>query len=589
MSKLKKLKESLLNANSIANYKRMWPYVYPFRFRALIALLLTIPVGAMDAIIAMFLRPFMDTVMIEQNLEKATYIPFLIIGFSFLQSACNYGSAYFNAWVGGNISRKMKKELFAKLVYNEQAFFDKANSGEVLVRYSSDADTACGGLLATVRLFVTKIFSSLALIGVLIWNSWELSIIAVTCMLVAMFPLTTVRKKIKGIVKASVESSSEMMTSYNEAFSGSKIVASYNLQEYQENRFKTNIDYIFRLGMKMTQRTAIMSPLMHFIVSIGIAGVIWLGSYLIVNQFLSPGEFVSFVAALLMLYTPLKSIGNSYTGVQTAILAMERVFEVIDRENEIKEKEDAQDLVSIQNKIEYKDVVFSYVDDVPVLKKLSLEIPIGKNVAFVGNSGGGKTSLVNLLPRFYDIQSGSISIDGVDIKDLKMNSLRSHISVVFQDNFLFAGTIRENILIGNQNATEDELNLAIENACLSEFIASLEDGVDTEIGERGVLLSGGQKQRIGIARAFIKNAPIVILDEATSALDNKSEAVVQKAINNLMKDRTVLIIAHRLSTVRHVDTIFVVNHGEIVEQGSHDELIAKEDSQYASLYNSSLY
>ncbi len=232
---------------------------------------------------------------------------------------------------------------------------------------------------------------------------------------------------------------------------------------------------------------------------------------------------------------------------------------------------------------------FSYTAEKPVLKNISLTIKKGQNVAFVGNSGGGKTTLVNLLPRFYNIQDGEISIDGQDIKSLNIDSLRDKIAIVFQDNFLFSGTIRENILLGKNDATEEEMSQAIENACLSDFVESLENGLDTEIGERGVLLSGGQKQRIGIARAFIKDAPIVILDEATSALDNKSEAVVQQAINNLMQHRTVLIIAHRLSTVRHADKIFVINHGVIVEEGTHDELMAKQGSQYHALYNSSLH
>ncbi len=586
---LKKIREKLENLNIVANYKRMYPYIYPYRYRALLAILLTLPVGAMDAVIAMYLRPFMDTVMIEQNVQQATHIPLLIIAFSFFQSACNYGAAYFNAWVAGNISRKLKLSLFTKLLRNDTAKFDKSNSGDVLMRYNSDADMACSGLLNTVKLLVTRIFSSLSLVCVLLWNSWELSIIAISVMLIALYPLTQVRKKIKGLMKSTVQSGSALMTSYNEAFAGNRIVSSYNLQEHQAKRFNNTLDFLFKLTMKMTKKTGILSPLMHFVVSFGIAGVIWLGSYLILNKYLTPGEFVSFIAALLMLYTPLKAMGNSFTAVQLSLLAMERVFEIMDQTNEIVDKEDAKKLEKIEDAIKYENVRFSYSDGKEVLKGINIEIKVGQNVAFVGNSGGGKTSLVNLLPRFYDINSGAITIDGLDVRDCQMDSLREKIAVVFQDNFLFAGTIRENILLGKTNASDEEIRTVLENACLTEFIDSLELGLDTEIGERGILLSGGQKQRIGIARAFIKNAPIVILDEATSALDNKSEAQVKKTINNLMKDRTVLIIAHRLSTVRHADNIFVINHGEIVEQGKHDELIAQPNSQYAALYNSSLH
>ena len=341
--------------------------------------------------------------------------------------------------------------------------------------------------------------------------------------------------------------------------------------------------------MKMIQRTGIISPLMHFVVSLGIALVIWLGSYLIVTHQITAGSFVSFLAALIMLYNPIKSIGNNFNNVQMAFLAMERVFSALERVPEIKNCENPQKLEKPQKFIEYKDVCFSYVKDKPVLDHVDLKIKIGQTIAFVGNSGGGKSTLVNLLPRFYDTTSGSITIDGKDIKELDIDSLRDNIAIVFQDNFLFCGTIRDNIILGKKDATEEEINNAVKNACLEEFISTLDKGLDTEIGERGVLLSGGQKQRIAIARAFIKNAPIVILDEATSALDNKSEAIVQQAIENLMTDRTVFIIAHRLSTVRNADKIVVVNYGKIAEIGSHDELINKKDGIYSSLYHTQLH
>ncbi len=585
---LEKLKQKVLSMNAVENYRKMYPYIHPYRYRAILALSLTIPVGSMDAIIAMFLRPFMDTVMIERNIQEATYIPILIIAFSFMQSLCNYGSTYFNTWVGGRITKDLKAKLYSKIMRNEPSFFDSMTSGDVVFRCNNDVDTACSGLLSSVKMFVTRIFSSFALICVLLWNSWQLSIIAISVMLIAMYPLTTLRKRIKNMMKDSVLSGSAVITSYNETFAGNRIISSYNLYTHQQGRFQKILDFVFLLSMRMTKRTGILSPLMHFIVSFGIAGVIWLGSYLIINNILTPGEFVSFIAALLMLYTPLKSMGSSFAGVQMAFMAMERVFTLLEREPEIKDKENAVELKAIKKSIEYKDVCFEYLTDKPVLEHINLKINVGDNVAFVGNSGGGKTSLVNLLPRFYEPTSGEITIDGTNIEDLTLESLREHIAIVFQDNFLFCGTIRENILLGKTDATQEDIDNALSNSYLKDFIDSLEKGLDTEIGERGIRLSGGQKQRVAIARAFIKNAPIVILDEATSALDNKSEAVVQNAINNLMKDRTVLIIAHRLSTVRNADMIIVVNHGEIAEMGTHDELIANDTSLYYSLYNTSL-
>lgn len=588
---LKKLKNKITSSNLFQNYKKILPFVKPYWVRALLAVLITIPIGSMDAVIAWSLKPYMDVVMIEragQSMEKTFLIPLLIIIFSSLQSLLNYAATYLNTWVGRKIANDVKLKLFDKLLHYNAGFFDTQNSGDILFRFNNDVDMACNGLLSNLKLFTTRVFSSLSLIAVLFYNSWQLALVAVVVLFGALYPLTTVRRKIKSVMDKTIFSGAAVMTHYNETFSGNRIVTSYNLYDYQNKKFKETLKSVFKLGMKMIQRTGMMSPLMHFIVSIGIAAVIWLGSYLIVTGEITPGNFVSFITALIMLYTPIKSIGNNYNSVQMAFMAMERVFELMDAIPVIASKENAKKLEKVEKEIEYKNVNFEYVKGRPILKNINLKVKVGQTIAFVGNSGGGKTTMVNILPRFYDIKSGSITIDGMDIREFELNSLRDKIAVVFQDNFLFAGTIRENILLGRENASEEEIKLAIKSACLEEFISGLEKGLDTQIGERGVLLSGGQKQRVAIARAFIKNAPIVVLDEATSALDNKSEAVVQQAIDNLMKDRTVFIIAHRLSTVRNADKIVVVNYGEIVEEGSHEELLQRENSVYASLYNSQL-
>ena len=583
---LNKLKQTSL----IQNYSKIYPYVKPYWVRALIAVLITIPIGSMDAVIAWSLKPYMDVVMLEQQATttQAALIPLLIIIFSSMQSMLNYTATYLNTWVGQKIAQDVKIDLFDKLMHYNAAYFDRCNSGDILFRFNNDVDLACSGLLSNLKLFTTRVFSSISLIGVLFYNSWQLALVAVLVLLGALYPLTTVKRKIKSVMDKTIFSGARVMTHYNETFSGNRIVTSYNLYDYQNERFKETLRSVFKLGMKMVQRTGMMSPMMHFIVSLGIAAVIWLGSYLIVTHQITSGNFVSFITALIMLYNPIKSIGNNFNSVQMALMAMERVFGLLEEVPVITNKPNAKMLKKINKSIDYKDVCFEYVSGKPILKNINLSIKCGETIAFVGNSGGGKTTLVNLLPRFYDIKSGSISIDGQDIRDLELNSLRDKIAIVFQDNFLFSGTIRENVLLGRTDVSEKQLNEAIKCACLEEFINSLEKGLDTEIGERGVLLSGGQKQRIAIARAFIKDAPIVILDEATSALDNKSEAVVQQAIDNLMKDRTVFIIAHRLSTVRNADKIVVVNYGEIVEIGTHEELLAKDNSIYGSLYKTQI-
>ncbi len=583
-----KIKEKINSINAVRNYRKIYPYVRPYWLRAILSILITIPIGSMDAVIAWSLKPYMDVVMVEKNTQATSYIPILIIIFSCMQSLLNYAGTYLNTWVGRKIANDVKMDLFDKLMACDASYFDKTTSGQVLFSYNNDVDMACNGLLSNLKLFTTRVFSSVSLIAVLFYNSWQLALIAVVVLFGALYPLTTVRRRIKSVMDKTVFSGSAVMSHYNETYSGNRIIASYNLYNYQRKRFRDTLTQVFKLGIKMIQRTGMMSPMMHFIVSLGIAAVIWTGSYLIVHQQITAGNFVSFITALIMLYNPIKSIGNNFNNVQMAFMAMERVFGHLEAMPSIRSKPDAKKLTGVFKGIEYRNVDFYYTKGHPVLKHINLKAEIGQTIALVGNSGGGKTTLVNLLPRFYDVKSGAVLIDGTDIRNLELNSLRDNIAIVFQDNFLFAGTIRENIMIGREDASEDDLREAVKDACLDEFIASLDKGLDTEIGERGVLLSGGQKQRIAIARAFLKNAPIVILDEATSALDNKSEAVVQQAIDNLMKDRTVFIIAHRLSTVRNADRIVVVNYGEIVESGTHDELLAKENGIYASLYKSQL-
>ena len=572
----------------VKNYRKILPFVRPYLGRALLALLITIPIGGMDAVIAWSLKPYMDVVMIQQQSGYTAYLPLLIIVFSLLQSLLNYLATYMNTWVGQKIGMDIKMVLFDKLMKYHAAFFDRRNSGDILFRFNSDVDLACSGLLSNLKLFTTRFFSSLSLIAVLFYNSWQLAVVAVVILLAALYPLTTVRRKIKTLMDKTVFSSAAVITNYNETFSGNRIISSYNLYEYQGNKFRKTLRAVFHFGMKMVQRTGMMSPMMHFIVSLGIAGVIWFGSYLIVHQQMTAGNFVSFITALIMLYNPIKAIGNSFNQVQMSLMAIERVFDLLETRPAIMSKPGAVKLNQVKNEINYKDVCFEYNKGHPVLKHINLKIKVGETIAFVGNSGGGKTTLVNLLPRFYDLTSGAITIDGVDIRDRELESLRDKIAIVFQDNFLFSGTILDNILLGRTDVPQQQIDEAIKHACLEEFIKSLDQGLNTQIGERGVLLSGGQKQRIAIARAFIKNAPIVILDEATSALDNKSEAVVQQAIDNLMQDRTVFIIAHRLSTVKNADKIVVVNYGELVEMGTHEELLAKENSIYGSLYTTQL-
>ncbi len=581
----KKTEINIADLHFSEHYKKMWPFVKPYWFRALLAVLMSIPIGALDAVVAWALRPFMDVVLVEKNVEASWYIPIAIVGFTFVQGVLNYSATYLNAWVGLKINQDLKRALYKKLLHLEPAYYDKSNSGYIVQRFSADADQSCAGLLDNVKLFVSRLFSSLSLIGVLIYNSWQLSIIAIVVLLCALLPLAQVKRRIKGVILQGVIEGSKIITNYNETYAGAKTIASYNLQERSYNGFDEKLRTIFKLGIKLVQKTAWMTPLMHVVVSIGIAAVIGYGSYLIVNGIITSGSFVSFLTALIMLYGPIKGIGKNYNAVMVSFMAIERVVELLDMKPAITNKANAKKLTKVDGDICFNNVCFEYNTGVPVLKNVNLNVKTGTTVALVGNSGGGKSTIVNLLPRFYDVVQGQITINGKDIRDYTLETLRDKIAVVFQDNFLFSGTLRDNILLGKEDATDEEINQALKIVYLDDFVASLDEGIDTDIGERGNLLSGGQRQRLAIARAFIKNAPIVILDEATSALDNKSEAVVQKAIENLMKDRTVFVIAHRLSTVQNADKIVVINDGEIIEEGRHDDLLNLENGAYRALYN----
>ena len=561
------------------------PYFKPYLFRTLLALLLAIPIGSLDAVIALSLKPYMDIVMLNKQMQSPLYIPFLIIIFTTIQGTLNYLATYMNDWVGGKVTNDLKIDLYKKLMHQSSSFFDKQTSGKVLKGYNNDADKSCSGLLTNIKTCISRLFSSISLIAVLFYNSWMLAIIAVIALTCAMIPLMKMKSTIKGVYNKSEGENAKVLTTYNEAFAGNKIIAAYNLYDLKKSQFNKLVNTVFGLRIKITQHVGWLSPLMHIIVSCGIGAVIGLGSYLIVQGKLTAGQFVSFITALIMLYTPIKGLGNNAKSMTTCLCAMERVVAKLDKKSGIIDKPDAINFPDFKDKITFENINFEYKKDKPVLKNISFEVPKGETIALVGNSGGGKTTIVNLLPRFYKLKKGTIKIDGISINDIKLNDLRAHIAIVFQDNFLFEGTIRDNILLGKLDATEAELHNAIKNSYLEDFINSLENGLDTQIGERGVLLSGGQKQRIGIARAFLKNAPILILDEATSALDNQAEHIVQQAIDNLMKDRTVFVIAHRLSTIQNANRIAVINQGYLTELGTHEELLKIANGDYKKLYN----
>lgn len=577
---------------------RIFPYIKPYLFRIILGFMVAIPLGLLDGVTAFALKPYMDYVIGGKSfavdwhgisfsinpIQMAFILPIGVILFAAFQGVLRYLNGYLSTWTSQRITNDVKFDLFDRLIHMHPQFFDENSSGVIIQRYMNDPATASNGIVENIKTITTSLFGALGLIAVMLYSSWKLAIIGVIVLCAAFLPVALIRKRIKEASNKNMVIGGNITTNINETYSGNKIMAAYELQDRQNKYFKDQTWKSFNVNMSLYKRSGWMSPIMYIIASFGIATVLGVGTYLINSGEMTAGSFASFVTSLLLLYKPVKTLGNTLTGIQNIFVAMGRVFELFDLESEIKDCKNPKTLMGINNNISFEHVDFEYIPNHPVLKDINLNISKNETLAIVGNSGGGKSTLVNLLPRFYDIKSGAIKFDGIDIREYSIKSLRHNISMVFQDNFLYSGTVKENIMMGKPDATTEELMSAIKSAHLEETIKELPQGLETLLGERGLTLSGGQRQRVAIARAMLRNAPIVILDEATSALDNESEAIVQKAMDNLMQNKTVFVIAHRLSTIKNANRIAVINEGELVELGTHEELMSIENGEYKHLY-----
>jgi subfamily B ATP-binding cassette protein MsbA len=526
----------------------------------------------------------LDSLLLKKDMEMLLLLPIAIILLFLFKGIFEYGQAYLMNYVGLRIVADIREKLYNHLQTLSLSFFTKTPTGILISRITNDVNLIQGSVSNSITGLVKDAFTVVGLIGVVIYRDWKLALIALFIFSLVIIPIKEFGKRLRKFSRKSQQRMGSITTFLHETIAGNRIVKAFNMEDYEKRRFAQENNRFFKIVFKRVKIRALSHPLMELLGGIAVAIIIWVGGYRVIQGELTPGAFFSFMTALFMLYAPIRDLNKVNLEVQEGMAAAIRVFELLDITPEIKEEEGATPLPPVSKRVDFQEITFKYAEET-VLKDISLHVNVGEVIALVGMSGAGKTSLVNLLPRFYDVEKGRILIDGHDIRKVTFKSLRDQIALVTQQTILFNDTIRNNIAYGNIHGCSDqEIIEAAKAAHAHDFIMKLPEGYDTLIGEQGVKLSGGERQRLSIARALLKNAPILILDEATSSLDSDSETEVQKALDQLMKGRTVFVIAHRLSTIRNAHRIIVLSDGQIVEHGTHAELIAL-NGEYRRLYD----
>jgi ATP-binding cassette, subfamily B, bacterial MsbA len=562
-------------------YRRLFPYIKVYWARIAAGMGLALVISGLEGVTAWLVKPLLDEVFLEKDLFMLQVLPFALIGVYFVKGIARYGQAYLMAQVGQRVVMRLRDEVYEHLQGMSLSFFNNRASAELLSRLTHDVGRLGRMSSQDPALAIREVFTLLILLVVVFAREWRLATIALVVFPLIALALVRIGKKLRVINKRGQENIAELSVVIQETLTGTKIMKAFGREAHERERFKQANRKLYSLLMRDVHVHELTSPLMEFIGALGIGAALWYGGSQVIQGETTPGTFFSFLTGLMMLYGPVRKLSNTSNQMQQAVPAAERVFELLDLKQTVVDRPQAKPLQELRETIAFEQVSFQYDDGTaPVLHDISLLIRKGEMVAFVGMSGAGKSTLADLIPRFHDATSGRITIDGVDIRDYTLASLRAQIGIVTQETILFNETVAHNIGYGKPGARFDDIVQAAQLAYAHEFIEDLPQGYDTIIGERGVKLSGGQRQRIAIARALLKGSPILILDEATSELDAESEFMLQKALANLVEGRTVFVIAHRLSTVMKADRIVVVDGGQIVEMGTHEELLARK-----GLYN----
>jgi subfamily B ATP-binding cassette protein MsbA len=564
-------------------FKRLLQLAKPHASKFILAMFCMLVVGATTSALAFLVKPALDEIFLKRNSDMLVWIPVAVIVIYLIKGGCNYTQTILMSFIGQRVVADLRNNLYRRMQMQSLSFFTKNPTGILMSRITSDVGYVQGAVSEAVTSLLKDSFTLICLVFVIFYRDWQLAIIAMFVFPLTIYPIAKFGRKMRNIATRTQATMGSLTALLQETISGTRIVKAFSMEEYENRRFAKENEHLFKLALKSVSVSAVSSPFMEFLGGIGIAAIIFYGGYQVIRGVSTPGTFFSFLTALIMLYEPVKRLTNVNNTIQQGIAGAVRVFSIIDIVPDIKNDVDAIDLPKISRGIDIRDVTFRY-EETPVLKNIDLSIKAGEVVAFVGMSGGGKTTLVNLIPRFYDVSQGQILIDGHDIRHVTMESLRGQIGIVTQQTILFNDTVRNNIAYGNIEKTDEDIIQAAKAANAHDFIMNLPKQYDTVIGEQGAKLSGGERQRISIARALLKDAPILILDEATSSLDTEAEIEVQDALEYLMKGRTTLIIAHRLSTIRNANRILVLANGEIVEEGTHESLLEKR-GEYFKFYS----
>jgi len=551
-------------------------------FRLVFATCCMIVVAATQALAAYLIKHVLDDIFVNKDIVMLKWLPVSIQVVFLLRGFGMYGQEFFMSYVGQGIVKRLRDMLYDKITDLPLSFFYREKTGVLMSRLTNDVNIIKNMVSNAVTGAMNDLFKIIFLTITIFYLIWKLALFAIVILPLVFYPIVVFGRRVRRVSTGWQEAMADLSSFLHETFSGNKIVKAFGMERFEKDRFFIKSGKIFLLEMKSVIAKALSSPVMEIFAGIGIAFIIWFGGSQVISGHLTVGTFIAFLTAVLMLYEPVKKLSKLNNTLQEGLSATDRVFDIIEMESDIREISSPVELAVQPHRVTFQNVFFKYENEM-VLKDISLDVQAGEVLALAGMSGGGKSSLVNLIPRFYDVSGGSIQVDGIDIRNVSISSLRKQIAIVTQEPILFNDSIRNNIAYGKPEALDEEIQDAARAAYAYDFIMGFSKQFETNIGELGSRLSGGEKQRICIARALFKNAPILILDEATSSLDAESEMLVQKALENLMKGRTTFVIAHRLSTIGYADRIVVIVDGRIVEQGGHDELLSQR-GEYYKLY-----